>query len=132
MKKKEPQSFEVAGYSDVEFGITEAQRAIVQIFRDIGRDCPAHAVWGDVIGDQLKIHYMTYTMHLPRRIKEIEAETDEILKQTVIYLKKEFRERTGKALKLKEQKELGNHAIERVSLNERYIYRAWRFYEMSF
>lgn len=132
MAKKEPQSFEVAGYSDVEFGVAEAQKVIVQIFRDIERDCPAHAVWADVVGDQLKIHYHTYTMFLPARIKEIEGEADEVFKQTVSYLKKEFRARTGKALKLKEQKELGNRAIERVSLNERYYYRAWRFYEMNF
>lgn len=136
MPKVEPQSFEVAPYSDVEFGMKEAQQVVAQvigqIFADLKRDAPAHAVWGDMTGNQLKIHYHVYTMHLPVRMKQIEEEANEVFKQTVSFLKKEFKSRTGKTLKLSEQKELANRAIEKVSLNERYAYKAWRFYELSF
>lgn len=132
MSKQEAQSFEVAPYSDVEFGIAEAQKVIAQIFRDIVRDAPAHAVWADLTGDTLKIHYHTYVMHLPSRRKLIAEEANDVFKQTVAYLKKEFKARTGKALKLSEQKELANDAVEKVSLNERYYYKAWRFYKLGF
>lgn len=131
-KKQEPQSFEVAGYSDVEFGVNEAHKAITQIFRDLERDSPAHAVWPSMTGDQLQIHYHTYVMNLPVHMKRIEGEADEIFKSTVAHLKKEFRARTGKALKLAEQKDLANRAVEKVSLNERYYYKAWRVYKVSF
>lgn len=131
MIRKEPQSYEVAEYSDVEFGTNEAFKVIKQIFADIVRDCPAHAIWANMAGDQLQVHYMTYTMHLPSRLPQVEAEAEEVFKQTSSYLKKEFRARTGKFLKLKENRELGSYAIERVSLNARYTYRAWRFYGMD-
>lgn len=132
MIRKEPQTFEVAGYSDVEFGMAEAQRVIAQIFKDIERDCPAHAVWGDFTGDQLKVHYMTYVMHLPSRTKQVEEEAEEVFKQTVSHVKKEFKARTGKVLKLKEQRDLAGHAAEKVSLNQRFYYKAWCFYQISF
>ena len=132
MTRKEPQTFEVAEYSDVDFGIAEAHKVIRQIFSDLVRDCPAHAVWGDFTDGHLKIHYLTYTMYLPGRVQQVEEEANEIFKQTVTHLKKEFKSRTGKALKLSEEKDLGNSTVEKVSLNSRYTYRAWKFYGVSF
>lgn len=132
MNKQEAQGFEVAGYSETEFGITEAHKAIVQIFRDLQRDAPAHAVWGDVVGEKLKIHYNNYVMFLPTRMRQIEEEAETVFTETVKYLKKEFKERTGKALKLKEVKEMADRSVEKVSLNERYMYKAWKFYDLDF
>ncbi len=132
MPKVEPQTFEVAPYSDVGFGVKEAHQVIAQIFRDIVRDCPAHAVWGDMTGDKLKVHYMVYAMHLPVRMKQIEEEADQVFKSTVSHLKKEFKARTGKTLALKEDKDLADHSVQKVSLNVRYMYTAWRFYDASF
>lgn len=131
MSKQEPQSFEVAGYSDTEIGAAEAFKVIKQIFADLGRDAPAHAVWVDMTGDLVKIHYHTYVVNLPVYFKRVEEESNEILKRTVAHLKKEFKERTGKALKLTEQKELANHAVEKVSLNERYYYKCWRVFTLG-
>jgi RIO-like serine/threonine protein kinase len=131
MSKQEPQTFEVAGYSDVEFGVAEAYKVIKQIFADLGRDAPAHAVWADMTGDLLKIHYHTYVINLPVHYKKVEEEANEILKRTVTHLKKEFKSRTGKALKITEQKDLANHAVEKVSLNERYYYKAWCVYSLG-
>lgn len=132
MAKAEPQSFEVAPYSDVPFGIKEAHQVIMQVFRDLVRDCPAHAVWADVQGDLLKIHHNAYVMFLPQRIKQVEDEAKQVLDGTAKHLKAEFRTRTGKALKLAEQKELAGRSVEKVSLNERYMYKCWRFYKLSF
>lgn len=130
--KKEPQTFEVAPYSDVEFGIGEAYKVIRQIMWDLVRDAPAHAVRADLTGDKLKIHYLTYVVNLPVNIRRVEEECNEVFKQTVAYLKKEFKARSGRTLKLSEVKDLGDHSVEKTSLNERYYYKAWRFYDISF
>jgi hypothetical protein len=130
-KKIEPQTFEIAPYSDVPFGIKEAHQVVMQIFRDVIRDAPAHAVWADMTGDLLKIHHNTYTMLLPQRMPQVEDESRQILDSTVSYLKKEFRTRTGKALKMPEQKELAGRTIEKVSLNERYMFKCWRVFKVS-
>jgi hypothetical protein len=132
MSKKETQSFEVTQYSDVEFGIQQAHQVIIQIYKDLVRDAPAHAVWAGLVGNQLTVRYHTYTMFLPSRAKQIEEEADTVLKESVKHLKAEFKQRTGKTLKLSEQKELANHSVEKVSLNERYYYKAWRVYTISF
>ena len=128
---KEIQSFEVAEYSDTEMGIQEAHKVIIQIFKDIGRDVPNCAVWADISGDLLKIHFHTYVVNLPVHMKRIEEEANEALKQAVAHLKKEFKSRTGQALKISEEKELANRTVEKVSLNERYYYRAWRVFQIS-
>ncbi len=127
-----PQSFEVAPYSDVGLGISEAFKIIKQIMGDLERDAPAHAVRADMTGDKLKIHYLTYVAFLPTNIKRVEEECDLVFKSTVAHLKKEFKARTGKALKLTEVKGLSDHTVEKTSLNERYYYKAWRFYDFSF
>jgi len=132
MKKEQAQSFEVAPYSDTEFGITEAHKVLLQIFKDLERDSPAHAVWGDMVGDQLRIRHQTVVVNLPMKQNQVEEECDQVFKSTVSHLKKEFKDRTGKALKLAEDKELRGHTAQKVSLNQRYYYTAWRSYAVSF
>jgi hypothetical protein len=132
MKKPEPQGYEVAPYSDVEFGTYEAHKVIMQIFHDLVRDSPAHAVWGDMVGDQLRIRHQTVVVNLPMKVAQTEDECEQVFKSTVSWLKKEFKDRTGKALKLAEDKELRGHTTQKVSLNLRYYYTAWRSYAVSF
>jgi hypothetical protein len=126
------QSFETAEYSSPEMNMGEAYGVIRQIITEVGRDVPSVGMWADMTGDQLRIHYHAYEMFLPTRAKEVEARADEALKNLVSLLKKEFRSRTKKALKLSEQKEAGGSTVEKVSLNERYYYKAWRSYTVSF
>jgi hypothetical protein len=133
MNKKEAQTFEVAEYSEKkELGIEDAHRAIVQIFKNIARDCPAHAVWGDITGDKLKIHYNVYTFAFPQQAQRIRDEAQQVFRETVKVIKQQFKEATGATLKLKEVPDLANDSVEKVSLNERYMYKAWRFYTLSF
>jgi len=132
MKKEQAQSFEVAPYSDTEFGTTEAHKVLMQIFKDLKRDSPAHAVWGDMVGDQLRIHHQTTVVNLPQRMNQVEEECEQIFKSTVSHVKSEFKSRTGKALKLAEDKELRGHTTQKVSLNQRYYYTSWRSYHVSF
>lgn len=129
---KEAQSYEVAGYSDTDFGTTEAYKVIKQIFSEMARDAPAHAVRVEMTGDVLRVHYLTYVAHLPVHMKRIHEEAHDVLKNTVSFLKKEFKDRTKKTLKLKEIPELAGDAAEKVSLNERYYYKAWRCYSVDF
>jgi hypothetical protein len=137
MNKNEPQTFETTEYSDPEFGVNEAHQAILQIFKDIARDQPAHAVWAKMSGDQLTINYHTYEMHLPVRMADIKSTAKTVIDESVKYLKKEFRARTDKALKLTlsggditEQTDR-NYTVQKVSLNERYYYNAWRVFTVD-
>jgi len=129
---KEPQTFEVAGYSDVDFGINEAFKVLKQIVADVVRDSPAHSIGLSMTGDLVRLHYIDAVVNLPAVRQQTEDQAQEVFKQTVTMLKKEFKERTGKTLKLTEQKELGNYSVQKTSLNLRYTYTAWRFYKLGF
>ena len=131
-KKPVAQSYEVAEYSESALDNNEAYRVIKQVFVDIQRTQAQHAIGADWTGDMLKIKYMSYEMFMPEKMREVEQRADEIFKNTVKMLKKEFKDRTGATLKLVEQKEMGDSSREKVSLNQRYYFKAWRFYKISF
>jgi hypothetical protein len=132
MAKNEPQTFETTEYSPAVLDMNTAYKTIRQIFSEYARGPAKHAVWVDMSGDKLKLHYHSYEMFLPSRMKQVESESKGILDAAASELKKEFKARTGKSLKLSEQADLGNYTVEKVSLNERYYYKCWRFYDISF
>lgn len=128
----ETNSFETTEYSDPEIGYAEAYKVIRQIMVDMIHDKPTVGMWADMSGDQLKLHYLDYVTNLPVHIKETTERAETAFKELVKHLKAEFKDRTGKTLKLVEKKESANYTVEKVSLNERYYYRAWRVYEVRF
>lgn len=128
----DPQTFETTEYSPAVLDMNTAFKVIKQIFSEFARGPAKHAVWADMSGDKLKLHYHSYEMFLPSRMQRVEDESKQILDAAAKELKKEFKSRTGKALHLKEQSALGNYTVEKVSLNERYYYKCWRFYDVSF
>lgn len=130
-RTQKPGGFEIASYSPPSMDADQAYRVIRQIFVDLARDVPSVGMWADVSGDMLKIHYHAYEMFLPSRIKEVEARADAALRKCASHVRSEFKSRTGYTLTLAEQKDLANRTIEKVSLNERYYYKAWRFYRMT-
>ena len=132
MAKTEPKTFEITEYSPAVLDMNTAFKTIKQIFSEYARGPAKHAVWVDMSGDKLKLHYHSYEMFLPERMREIEERADEIIKNTVKMMKKEFKDRTGATLKLVEQKELADSAREKVSLNQRFYFKAWRFFKISF
>jgi hypothetical protein len=77
------------------------------------------------------LYYHCYEMHLPVRMREVEAQAKTILDEMVKHLKKEYKARTKKTLNLKENKERANYTVQKVSLNERYYYVSWRCYELD-
>jgi hypothetical protein len=136
MAHHEPETFEVTEYSPAELDTAQAYKVIRQFFSELkydqgfgaGRD----AVWADMSGDQLKVHYHAYEMYLPQRLEQVQDEARQYVSKALSALKSEFKKRTGRTLKLKEVPALGDYAIEKVSLNERYYFRCWRFYDVTF
>lgn len=134
MAKTDPQSYEVAEYSDPELDTATAFKVINQFFVDQDRGPVKNAVWCKWSGDKLKIHYHSYEMHLDHqgRLDQVKEEGRQILNGVVTALKKYFKEHTGKALKLAEDKELADYTTEKVSLNQRFYFKTWRMFTVSF
>lgn len=128
----ENHTFDVTQYSSPEMNFADAYQVIRQIVVDMVHDVPTVGVWVDMTGNQLKLHYMDYVQNLPVHLRATTDRADTALKELEKHIKAEFKRRTGKALKLKEQKDLANYTVEKVSLNERYYYRSWRVFEASF
>jgi hypothetical protein len=137
MAKQEAQSYEVAEYSKPALDTATAFKVINQIFYEMTQGPAQYAVYGKMSGDQLRIHYHSYEISLPSKLRDVCFQAKEVHAETVKHLKKEFKARTGQALTLKptspeaEQFER-NYTVEKVSLNERYYFKSWRFYEVSF
>lgn len=132
MASKEPQGFEKTEYSKPALDANKAYQVIRQVFFDRQKANPAFGVWADMAGSELKVHYHAYEMQVPRRYAQVAEQGETALKEAVKLLKAEFKARTGSDLKLKELKDLANHTCEKVSLNERYYYRCWKVFEVSF
>jgi hypothetical protein len=127
MKKPEPQGFEVTEYDGDDS--KDIFSGIAQISSDMPKDVPTSSVRFAQEGHHLKVVYQTYEMHLPRKIAQVREQSRTSIKEAVSYLKKEFTKRYGKRLKIKEIKDSSNYMIQKVSMNERYMYVAWCLYE---
>lgn len=129
-KPQEPESFEVTEYSG-EDRLDRDIGAIQEIISAQIQKVPSANVRVSFTGNLVKLTYHCYEMHLPQRIRQVESDSDTMLKETVKVLKKEFKAKTGDTLKLKELKELANYSVQKVSLNERYMYAGWKFFELG-
>ena len=128
----ENHTFDVTEYSNPDMSYADVYQVIRQIVVDMVHDVPTVGVHADMTGNQLKLHYMDYVVNLPVHLKETVARADTALKELKKHIQAEFKRRTGTALKLKELKDLENYTVEKVSINERYYYRCWRVFEVSF
>jgi hypothetical protein len=131
MSKVEPESYEVTEYSDPDMSLDKKIAAIAEIVQNKVASSPNLNTRVAFTGNLMKLTFHCYEMHAPVRMKIIEDMCKETHNKVVKELKKEFKEKTGATLDLKEQKDLGNYTIQKVSLNERYLYAAWRFYELE-
>ena len=77
------------------------------------------------------VTYHTFEVDLHLKMKEVERQADELLKSYEKELKKQYKSRVGKSLKLKEDKDERCTSVEKVSLNSRYYYRSSRSYDIS-
>ncbi len=125
-----PESFETTEYGDEN---TDAERVevIAQIVKDRVRENPAHAMVVSFMGTRMILKYHCYEMHLPTRMKQVEATANDVFRETVTQVKKEFKKRTKRPLDLKELKEAAVHSVQKVSMNERFYAIFCRTYEMD-
>jgi hypothetical protein len=128
-----PESFEVQEYNKFEdpYEKYKVLRQIVEDRKFHSPSAPTEAFRVDFVGDTMKVFYTTYEMFLPTRIKEVEKHVDDALSEIVKFLKKEYKSRTKQKLSITENKELRDYTVQKVSLNERYYYTAWRCFEMK-
>lgn len=124
------QSFEVTEYGSNK-SIYNTCSMIQQIIDDRERESPSMGIRVSFNGNQLRLHYHTYEMLAPTKMKEIESRANDILNDCVKYLKREYKTRTKDVLTLSELKDLANYTIQKTSLNERYYIVFWRCYELN-
>lgn len=132
-KPKQPESYEVTEYtSEVsDKDINEQFKVIKQIVQDKVREVPNMAFGASMSNGKLKLFFNDYEINLPSKLNAVRANAEEALKQLVKHIKKEFKVRTGKDVKLTEKKDFANYQVEKVSLNERYRYLAWKVFELG-
>lgn len=131
-KPPAPESFEVQEYGNAH-ETQDRFGAIYQIVENMVRENPSSGCRASLHGNLLRITYNAYEALLsnPDRKKMAEDAAKQYLNGTVSQLKKEYRKLRGKVLSLKEKKDMANCSIQKVSLNERYVYSSWRFYELG-
>lgn len=137
MSRDTVKSFERTEYSGDQLDFGQAYGVIRQILVDMEHDKPSTGMSVSMTGNVLRIHYLDYVQNLPVHIRTTTERSITAFREMRKHIIAEFKRRTGKTLDLREDppeaKQLEkNYTVEKVSLNERYYYRAWRTYEVSF
>ncbi|MHB8407936.1 MAG: hypothetical protein ACYDHY_07620 [Acidiferrobacterales bacterium] len=136
-KRPEPESFETQEYSeDNEEAIQNTFEVLKQISLDSSwgtqrPSSPAAACGVKLSGNSVVVYFHSYEQQLPGRIAAVQAEAKTALDNYVKFLKAEFKDRSGRALGLKELKDQSDFRVEKVSLNERYMFLTWRTFELK-
>lgn len=125
-----PDSFEVTEYGEQD-ATHEKVSVIAQIVSERVRENPAHGVQVSFGGNEMILKYHCYEMHLSSRMRQVEATANDVFREIVSLIKKEFRKRTKKSIDLKELKEKSSHSVQKVSMNERFYVIFCRSYEMK-
>lgn len=132
------ESFETIEYDGEDLPVQEKLAALKQVFEDRKFDAeapniPTAGFQVHMQGDQMKIAYHCYEMHLHdhRRLQDVEDQARKSLDEMLKYLKKKYKQKTKKVLSVKEDKDLRNFSIQKVSLNERYYAIFWRVYTLD-
>jgi hypothetical protein len=128
--EKGPQSFEVTEYSG-ENDPRDVTEAIHQTVQEMERESPKYGVIVSTGGTRIKILYHSFEMFLPQRLRLVNDLAEDALKKAISELKKGVKKKGIKNFDLKELKDEAGHAVEKVSLNERYYFRLWRVFEVK-
>lgn len=128
---KRAESFEITDYSEEHSIPGRIQGAIKEIVTDLVRDNPAVGIQVSFTGKMMRLTYHSYEMHLPRKIRDVEEQARKYLNDTLKTIKSEFKKKTGDKLDVSEKKEMANTSVQKTSLNERYMFSSWRFYEIG-
>jgi len=124
------ESFEVQG---TPYDQTLDRNAMIN--QIVEESIPAHAGYGVRVkfmgDDQMQLTYHCFEMDLPVRMNEVERLAQTCLNDFEKLLRKEYKSRAGRTLKLKEIKDERCDSTEKVSLNSRYYYRSSRSYDIA-
>ena len=124
------QGFETTEYSQEEV-VSEKISAIAQIAQDYVREIPTCGCRVVQEGNLVKVIYTSFEPFLPERIRDAQDRADSYIKEMVKHLKKEFKSRQKETLDLKELKDRSDYSVQKVSMNERYTYSAWKYFEVG-
>jgi hypothetical protein len=132
--KPQAEGFEVLEYEKEE-SVDPARRysVVKQIVQDFVRTSPDTGYMCSMVGEKLKLTYQCYTllMLVRGRLDEAIRDADKALDGLMSHVKKEYRRRTGETLGPKEDRDLRDYSIHKVSLNERYMLTRWRVYDLA-
>lgn len=130
MKKQRHDSFETTEYGSG-MNVYEKYSTIHQIVEENGHKNPEFGIKVALTGNVLKLYYHAIEQLAPTRMKEIEKRAHDALNEAVRYIKKEYKSRTKAPLDMKEMRDRANSTIQKITLNERYYYVSWRFFELG-
>jgi len=132
---RDSDSFDVTEYGGVEGDknnlINEKLSVIETLVRDYVRKQPNIGVHVKYTRDLVRVTFACYEMHLPVKMRETEQLARQTLDDVVRSIKKGSKSMTKGGISLTEQRELANYTVQKVSLNERYLYTCWRFYKID-
>lgn len=132
---RENDSFDVTEYGGVQGEkndlINEKLSVIETLVRDYVKKQPNVGVHVKFTGDMVRVTFACYEMHLPVKVRETERLARETLDEVVRSIRKDSKSMLKGGVSLTEVKELANYTVQKVSLNERYLYTCWRFYKIG-
>ena len=123
------ESFEVQGTQYLQKDDRNA--LLAQVSEDLISNNPAYGFKVRFQGDdEVVVTYHSYEMDLQLRMKEVEGQADDLFKEWLKLVKKEYKAQGGGTLKMKEDKSQHSTSIEKVGLNNRYYYRSSKTFSM--
>ncbi len=130
---EKPEGFEITEYGQDHEIPGRVQGVILEIIEAMTQENPALGVRVTFTGSLMRLTYSSYEMFLSQqgRIQEVQRICKMTLDEAVKVLKKEFKSKAGETLSISEKKEMANYDVQKVSLNERYVFSSWRFYEIG-
>lgn len=136
--ENQAQGFEVIKYEPVHDQPSNEKRSeririIKQIQSDFVRENPHCAVLFKLEGNQLRMTYHGIEMGPidQKKRQSIEDGAQEVLKSALAYMKKEFKRISHETFDFKELKDHADSKYEKISINQRFYFWAWRVFEMS-
>lgn len=123
------ESFEVQGTPYLQKD--DRNSLLAQVSEDLISDNPSYGFKVRFQGDdEVVVTYSSYEMDLQLRMQEVDGQADSLFKEWVKQVKKAYKAEGGGTLKLKEDKAAHTTSVEKVSLNNRYLYRSTKTFSM--
>ena len=135
-KPKKPEGFEVLNFSDKEDreykDPRSMQSTIQEVVNEMGNKSPGYGFHVSFFNENMmRLTSTSIHLYVIQRIKQVEDEIKSVMEEAARFIKKEYRQRRGKALELKEDRSKRDQTIEKANMHERFIVKSYRFYELN-